>query len=61
MSEEAQQQLEDLKLRSEMLHMQQKWTGRIKALNIEVTASLSSARGFTQLKAFLDFDWCVGM
>lgn len=50
----AKQRLDALKLQTDMVHMSQKWTSRIKTLNIEVTASIQSCQDFPHLAPFLD-------
>lgn len=49
LSKEARDQLEALKLQSSVIHTQQKWTSRIKSVNVEVTASLMAATEFPSL------------
>lgn len=50
---EAKQRLDALKLQTDMVHMSQKWTSRIKTLNIEVTASVQACQDFSHLVPFL--------
>ena len=51
---EAKQRLDALKLQTDMVHMSQKWTSRIKTLNIEVTASAQACQDFPHLVPFLE-------
>ena len=46
----AQQRLDQLKLDSDSVRITQKWAGRIKSLNVEVTHSLSAATPFPSLE-----------
>lgn len=52
---DAKAKLADLKLRSDMVYMEQKWTSRIKSLNVEVTASLAAAESFPILAPSFGF------
>lgn len=57
MDEETKRRLEQLKLQTDMVHMQQKWVSRIKVLNQEVTASVSSSMEFAHLKQLLSLTY----
>ena len=50
---EAKARLDSLKLQTDMVHMQQKWTCRIKTINIEVTTSIKASEEFSFLEGFL--------
>ncbi|CAE7311851.1 unnamed protein product [Symbiodinium sp. CCMP2456] len=48
---EAKRRLDQLKLDSDVVHMSQKWVGRIKILNVEASQSLAAAEQFPELAA----------
>lgn len=52
---EAKARLAALKLQTDMVHMELKWTSRIKSLNVEVTASLAAAQPFPILAPSFGF------
>ncbi len=45
--------LDALKLQTDMVHMQQKWSCRIKTINIEVTTSMKASEEFDFLEGLL--------
>lgn len=47
---DAKARLDALKLQTDMVHMQQKWTCRIKTINIEVTTSIKASEEFDFLE-----------
>lgn len=52
---EAKARLDALKLQTDMVHMQQKWTCRIKTVNIEVTTSIKASEEFDFLEGLLGY------
>ena len=53
LSKDAKDRLEDLKLQSDVVRAREKWVGRIKSLNLEVTQSIKAAGDFAFLQQCL--------